>query len=370
MEPPDATEWIRSRALTLGFDACRITDAARPESADRFREALAAGRHAEMHWLARTAEKRADPQLVLPGVRSVVLVAASYADVPTPPEIPSSERTGVVARYARHDDYHEILGERLATLSREIDERFGVGSRSLWYVDTGPVLERDLAQRAGLGFVGKHTGLISRRVGNWFLIGEILTPVELPPDPPEPNRCGSCSRCLSACPTGALPAPFTLDARRCISYLTIELKGSIPVELRPLIGNRVFGCDDCLAACPWNRFAREGALLRPHRRPDLNAPDLVEWLRLTPEGFRTRFAGTPMLRTKRRGLLRNVCVALGNLGDPQVLPELERAAGDPEALIAEHARWAVEQIEARQRPGSGKALSGSPRAGTAGSSPA
>jgi epoxyqueuosine reductase len=240
----------------------------------------------------------------------------------------------------------------------------------LWYVDTGPVLERDLAQRAGLGFVGKHTGLISRRVGNWFLIGEILTPVELPPDPPEPNRCGSCSRCLSACPTGALPAPFTLDARRCISYLTIELKGSIPVELRPLIGNRVFGCDDCLAACPWNRFAREGALLRPHRRPDLNAPDLVEWLRLTPEGFRTRFAGTPMLRTKRRGLLRNVCVALGNLGDPQVLPELERAAGDPEALIAEHARWAVEQIEARQRPGSGKALSGSPRAGTAGSSPA
>lgn len=353
MEPSEAAEWIRSRALALGFDACRITHAGRPGTADRFHQALAAGRHAEMHWLARTADKRTDPQLVLPGVRSVVLVAASYADVPAPSGTLSSERTGVVARYARHNDYHEILGERLAALSREIDERLGAGSRSLWYVDTGPVLERDLAQRAGLGFVGKHTGVISRAVGNWFLIGEILTPVELPSDSPEPNRCGSCSRCLSACPTGALPAPFTLDARRCISYLTIELKGSIPVELRPLIGNRVFGCDDCLAVCPWNRFVREGALLSQHRRPDLNTPDLVEWLRLTPEAFKARFAGTPLLRTKRRGLLRNVCVALGNVGDPQALPELERAAGDPEPLIAEHARWAIEQIEARQRSGVG-----------------
>jgi epoxyqueuosine reductase len=212
-------------------------------------------------------------------------------------------------------------------------------------VDTGPVLERDFAQRAGLGFAGKHTNLISRRLGNWFFLAEILTTLELEPDAPEENHCGKCTRCISACPTQAITAPFTLDARKCISYLTIELKGAIPVELRPLIGNRIFGCDDCLAACPWNRFAQEGKLMKPHGRPDLQTPDLIELLALDDARFKARFAGSPILRAKRRGLLRNVCVALGNIGDPSVLPALEKASTDSEPLIAEHAQWAISRFK-------------------------
>jgi epoxyqueuosine reductase len=220
-------------------------------------------------------------------------------------------------------------------------------TRSLWYVDTGPLLERDLAQRAGLGFVGKHTNLISRRLGNWFFLAEILTTLELPPDAPEKNRCGSCERCITACPTQAITAPFQLDARRCISYLTIELKGSIPLEFRPALGSRIYGCDDCLAACPWNRFATAASMMRRHERADLAMPDLIELLSLDDAGFKRRFAGTPMLRTKRRGLLRNVCVALGNIADASALPSLQRATTDPEPLIVEHARWAIDQIEQR-----------------------
>ncbi len=301
---------------------------------------------AGMEWLARNSSKRLDPQLVLPGVRSVVTLAVSYA-VPDRPRAEDPSR-GVVARYARYRDYHDVLAEPLRELAALLDVLGGPGARSLWYVDTGPILERDLAQRAGLGFVGKHTNLISRRLGNWFFLAEILTTLELEPDAPEGNRCGRCTRCLEACPTGALPAPFTLDARRCISYLTIELKGSIPEALRPLIGNRIYGCDDCLAACPWNRFAQEASLLKAHAREDLAEPDLLELLGLDAAAFKARFAGSPVLRTKRRGLLRNVCVALGNVGGPEALPALERAASDPEPLIAEHAAWAAGQIRQRQ----------------------
>jgi epoxyqueuosine reductase len=209
-------------------------------------------------------------------------------------------------------------------------------------------LERDLAQRAGLGFIGKHTNLISRRLGNWFFLSEIITTLELEHDASEKNRCGSCTRCIAACPTQAITAPFQLDARRCISYLTIELKGSIPMEFRPAIGNRIYGCDDCLEVCPWNKFAHEGQLMKSHERPDLATPDLVELLSLDDAGFKRRFDGTPMLRGKRRGLLRNVCVALGNVGDDSALPALRRAAADSEPLIAEHARWAIERIESRR----------------------
>ncbi|KAB2656632.1 MAG: tRNA epoxyqueuosine(34) reductase QueG, partial [Verrucomicrobia bacterium] len=240
----------------------------------------------------------------------------------------------------------------LVALSAWIDAAAGSGTRSLWYVDTGPILERDLAQRAGLGFVGRHTGLVSPALGNWFLIAEILTTAVLRADSPARNRCGNCTRCLDACPTGALPAPFVLDARRCISYLTIENKGPIPVEMRPMIGNRIFGCDDCLAVCPWNRFARESRLLRAGARPEFAAPELEEWLALDEAGFARQFAGTPMVRTKRRGLLRNVCVALGNVGDARAIPALSRASADPEALVAEHARWAIDAIGKRaQAPG-------------------
>ena len=211
------------------------------------------------------------------------------------------------------------------------------------------MLEKPLARNAGLGWIGKHTNLINRHDGSWFFLGEIYTDIALPADAPQTTEhCGSCTRCIEVCPTAAIIAPFVLDARRCISYLTIELKTAIPVELRPLIGNRIYGCDDCLTACPWNKFAREGSLMKSHARPDLTTPDLVELLQLDDAGFKTKFAGTPMLRTKRRGILRNVCVALGNVGDKTALPALQKAAEDSEPLIAEHARWAVEQIESRQ----------------------
>jgi epoxyqueuosine reductase len=259
----------------------------------------------------------------------------------------SHRPSGIIARYARFADYHEVLGGRLARLAEFVNQLGGPATQSLFYVDTGPVLERDLAQRAGLGFVGKHTNLISRRLGNWIFLAEILTTLALEPDAAEKNHCGNCTRCLAACPTGAITAPFELDARSCISYLTIELKGPIPIDLRPAIGSRIYGCDDCLAVCPWNRFARAGRLMRSHSRPDLGQPDLLDLLRLDAAGFKARFAGTPMLRTKRRGVLRNVCVALGNIGDAGALPDLQRATGDTEPLIAEHARWAMDQIASR-----------------------
>ena len=353
---------IRQRALELGFDDCRFTTAVAPGTADRFQNWLAGGRHGEMTWLERTAPKRVDPQRVLPGARSVICLAASYATGDkwqvtrdTMAAAPVSDsclpspvtRHASIARYARHTDYHTILGEQLKALTEFVNQLGGDGTRSLWYVDTGPLLERDFAQRAGLGFLGKHTNVISRKFGNWILLGEIITTLELEPDAPEKNRCGKCTRCIAACPTNAITAPFQLDARRCISYLTIELKGSIPIELRPAIGNRIFGCDDCLAVCPWNRFAREGKTMSAHARPDLAAPDLIELLQLDEAGFKSRFAGTPILRTKRRGLLRNVCVALGNTGDASALPHLQKAAVDAEPLIAEHARWAMKQIQSR-----------------------
>ncbi|HTA94909.1 MAG TPA: tRNA epoxyqueuosine(34) reductase QueG, partial [Verrucomicrobiae bacterium] len=231
----------------------------------------------------------------------------------------------------------------------EFINQLGDQTRSLWYVDTGPLLERDLAQRAGIGFVGKHTNLISRKLGNWIFLAEILTTLELEPDAPEKNHCGKCSRCISTCPTSAITAPFQLDARKCISYLTIELKGSIPVEFRKAIGNRIYGCDDCLAVCPWNKFAREGKLMKSHARKDLEQPDLIELLSLDENKFKSRFAGSPILRTKRRGFLRNVCVALGNVGDESALPYLEKSTHDSEPLIAEHARWAISEIEARRK---------------------
>jgi epoxyqueuosine reductase len=337
---------VRQRALELGFDDCRFTTAAAPASATQFQKWLAGKQHGEMAWLERNATKRLDPQKVLPGAKSVICLAANYHFTDSRFTIHDS-RSGSVAHYAQFADYHDVLRERLKQLTSFVNRLGGADTGSLWYVDTGPVLERDFARRAGLGFTGKHTNLISRRLGNWIFLAEILTTLELEPDAPERNHCGKCTRCIAACPTNAITAPFELDARKCISYLTIELRGAIPVELRPLIGNRIYGCDDCLAACPWNRFAREGSLMKPHVRKDLAAPDLVELLQLDEAGFKSRFAGTPILRTKRRGLLRNVCVALGNVGDTSALPHLQKAAADPEPLIAEHARWAIGQIELR-----------------------
>jgi epoxyqueuosine reductase len=340
-------EEILRKARELGFDVCRVTSAIPPEHAEAFNRWIGEGHHGEMGYMARNAAKRVDPQKVLPGAQSVMTLAASYYLDQDSAEPQDSNSTGIIARYARFRDYHDVLSERLRSLTRFIDEKAGSDARSLWYVDTGPLLERDLAQRAGLGFIGKHTNLISRRLGNWFFISEIVTTVWLEPDAAEENKCGTCTRCIAACPTSAIVAPFQLDARRCISYLTIELKGPIPEALRPAIGRRIYGCDDCLNVCPWNRFAREGALMKQHGRADLEMPDLVELLSLDDAAFKRRFAGTPMLRTKRRGLLRNVCVALGNVGDESALPALQRASCDPEPLVVEHARWAIQQIESR-----------------------
>ena len=339
---------IRQRALELGFDDCRFTAAAAPASAEQFQSWLAQKNHGEMIYLERNAPKRTDPQKVLPGAKSVIVFAASYQLSDSRFTIHDSH-AGVVARYARFDDYHDVLGGRLKLLAEFMNQTGGAETRSLWYVDTGPILERDFAERAGLGFVGKHTNLISRKLGNWIFLAEIITTLELTPDAPEKNHCGKCSRCISACPTNAITAPFQLDARRCISYLTIELKGLIPVEFRKAIGNRIYGCDDCLAVCPWNRFAREGSLMKKHAREELNSPDLIELLKLDDAGFKSRFAGSPILRTKRRGLLRNVCVALGNVGNESTLPALEKATHDSEPLIVEHAHWAMEQIESRRK---------------------
>jgi epoxyqueuosine reductase len=356
-------EKIRQRALELGFDDCRFTSAETPQSAKQFQKWVAEKNHGEMAWLERNAEKRINPQKILPDAKTVICLAASYEACdkrqvpsdkkpPTPSCHPSPvtrHPPGLVARYARFDDYHDVLAERLKMLAAFIQQMADREVRSLWYVDTGPLLERDFAQRAGIGFVGKHTNLISRKLGNWIFLAEILTTLELQPDAPEKNHCGKCSRCIAACPTNAITAPFQLDARRCISYLTIELKGAIPVEFRRAIGNRIYGCDDCLAACPWNRFAREGNLMKAHARKDLAQPDLVGLLALDEKNFKARFAGSPILRTKRRGFLRNVCVALGNVGDASALPALGKAAQDAEPLIAEHARWAAGEIAARER---------------------
>jgi epoxyqueuosine reductase len=336
-------EQIRQRARELGFDDCRFTRADAPAARNEFRDWIVQKKYGEMAWMERSAEKRTEPQTVLPQARSVICVAASYFPGAPEPET----KSGVVARYARFADYHDILGERLKLLTQWLPEIGGPETRSLWYVDTGPVLERDFAQRAGIGFIGKHTNVISRKFGNWIFLAEILSTLELEPDAPETNHCGKCTRCIAACPTAAITAPFQLDARRCISYLTIELKGPIPEEFRSAIGNRIYGCDDCLAACPWNKFAREGRLMKSHERTDLAQPDLIELLSLDAAGFKARFAGSPILRTKRRGLLRNVCVALGNVGDTAALPALEKASHDSEPLVAEHAQWAIKRINER-----------------------
>jgi epoxyqueuosine reductase len=344
-------EQIRQRALDLGFDDCRFTTAAPPAHAAAFENWLKAGQHGAMGYLERNAFKRIDPEKVLASAKSIIVLAASYF---------TGAENGAIARYARFGDYHGVLAERLKPLTDFVNQLGGSNTRSLWYVDTGPLLERDLAQRAGLGFAGKHTNLISRTLGNWFFLSEIITTLALDADAPEKNRCGSCTRCIDACPTRAITAPFQLDARRCISYLTIELKGAIPEELRPAIGSNIYGCDICLEVCPWNRFAQEGRLMREHRRADLDEPALLDLLALDELAFKAKFRGTPILRTKRRGLLRNVCVALGNIGTTDALSALERAALDPEPLIAENARWAISRIELRLQKPPGAPKSGGP----------
>jgi epoxyqueuosine reductase len=332
-----------SFAREIGFDSCRVAACGSAPHADEFRNWLDEGGHGQMSYMERGEEKRCDPQKVLPDANSIVVLAMNYFQGGTQAgDTPAA--AGKIARYAWGDDYHDLIESKLDKIDEFLRES---GGQQKCYVDTGPVLERDHAAQAGIGWHGKSTMLIDERLGTWFFLAEVLTTLELPPDEPVPDRCGTCERCIKACPTGAITAPHRLDARRCISYLTIELKGSIPLELRRLIGDRIFGCDDCLDACPWNRFAQVSRETAFCARDSTTGVSLRDYLNLDDNEFRTLFRNSPIKRIKRRGFLRNVCVALGNVGDASDLPLLERAAADPEPLIAEHARWAIQQIQSR-----------------------
>ena len=336
-----------SFARAIGFDSCRIAACGSAPHADEFRNWLDEGGHGEMGYMERGEEKRRDPQKVLADARSIVVLAMNYFQG-VPQAGDTLATTGRIARYAWGDDYHNLIESKLDKIDEFLRE---FGGQQKCYVDTGPVLERDHAAEAGTGWHGKSTMLIDERLGTWFFLAEILTTLELPSDRAVPNRCGTCERCIKACPTGAITAPHHLDARRCISYLTIELKGPIPLELRPLIGNRIFGCDDCLDACPWNRFAQVSRETAFSSRHSTTGMSLRDYLDLEDNEFRTLFRNSPIKRIKRRGFLRNVCVALGNVGDASDLPALTRAAADTEQLIADHAKWAIQQIQSRHGMG-------------------
>ena len=340
-----AASAIRARALELGFVAIGFAPAAlAPETRTRLREFLAAGQHGEMRWLADRAEQRGDPRALWPEARSVICLGLSYAPADDPLAVLSQRDRGGISVYARNRDYHDLLKGMLKHLGQFIVSR--CGGEIKVFVDTAPVMEKPLAMQAGVGWQGKHTNLVSRRHGSWLFLGEIYTTLDLPADPPHADRCGSCTRCLQACPTDAFPAPYRLDATRCIAYLTIEHDGPIPPALRPLIGNRIYGCDDCLAVCPWNRFAQATRHARLAARDDLMAPPLAELLALDDAAFRRRFAGSPVKRIGRNRFMRNVLIAAGNSGDGRLLPHIDVLASDPHPVVAEAAAWASARLRA------------------------
>jgi epoxyqueuosine reductase len=339
---------LRARAGELGFD--RVAFARAGECRDRRRLAdwIAEGLHGEMAWMAKDPDRRSDPRRLLPGARTVIALATFYAG----PAEEDAASVGRVSRYARGRDYHRVLGRRLEKLIRWLGQA-QPGSTTVAAVDHRPILEKEWAERAGLGWIGKHTNLITADRGSWLLLAELVTDVDLDEQrEPHPNRCGKCADCIDACPTGAIVGPYRVDARRCISYLTIELRGPIPVELRPLVGEWIFGCDVCQEVCPWNRFAV--AVDDPSFRTDERrwTGDADEFLAMSEADFRRRFAGSPVLRAGRDGFLRNVCVALGNRGDAAALPALRRALADDSELIREHAAWAIERITGGPREAS------------------
>ena len=341
---------IVNEAHRLGFTLAGVTTPEPPPHFRVFENWLAQGRHADMDYLAteRSRVRRADPKQNLPECKSILVLATLYNRPHPSPLAHNRERgwgEGRVAAYALGDDYHLILPPRLTSLVEFIERRVGHPIPNRYYTDTGPILERDLAQRAGLGWIGKNTCLINPRAGSYFLLAEILLGLELEPDPPfVTDHCGTCTRCIDACPTNCILPDRTLDARRCISYLTIENKGDIPADLRPLMQDWVFGCDICQQVCPWNRFAAPEGDASFQPSAGASATDLVATLALTPESFNRQFKRSPIQRAKRRGLLRNAAVALGNIGDDRALPALEKALEDPEPLVGEHARWAIERI--------------------------
>jgi epoxyqueuosine reductase len=334
-------EAIRDRALACGFDAVGFAEARLDaEARAGLSDFIARGYHGDMGWLAATEARRGDPRVLWPEARSVVVLGVNYAPEGDPLTLLDAPDCGVVSVYARGRDYHDTLKRRLKALAHWIEGRWP-GALKL-FVDTAPVMEKPLAERAGLGWQGKHTNLVSREFGSWLFLGEIYLSLELEPDAAEVDHCGSCRRCLDACPTAAFPAPYRLDARRCISYLTIEHKGMIPVELRPLIGNRIYGCDDCLAVCPWNKFAR--TVVDPDFAPrsELTAPRLAVLAELDDAAFRSMFAGTAVKRTGRDRFVRNVLIAIGNAppGDAQLLAAVRHCLDDDSPLVRAAAAWA------------------------------
>jgi len=340
------TELLRAEAGAVGFDLCRIC---RPWDVGHVPARLAAfldrGYHGQMSWLEDRAEWRGAPDRLWPEARSVIVLGESYTPEHDPLAVLEHPEQAAISVYAQNRDYHDTVKKRLKRLARWLISEAGPDTEVKVFVDTAPVPEKPLGQAAGLGWQGKHTNLVSRDLGSWFFIGSIFTTLDLSVDAAETDHCGSCRACLDICPTDAFPAPYQLDARRCISYLTIEHKGPVDEELRARMGNRIYGCDDCLAACPWNKFAREAREVKYHARPDLVSPDLAELARLDDAGFRARFSGSPIKRIGRDRFVRNVLYAIGNSGAARLRPVAQGLCEDADETVRDAARWAVLRLE-------------------------
>ncbi len=339
----DPKDWIRARGIAEGFEVVRVTRASNaPEAAHQLADFLAAGSHGGMDWLARDPMRRADPKTLWPDARSIILLGANYGPSTDPLEANARTDTGAISVYAQGDDYHDVLKKRLKRLGAEFARIFEVEIKV--FVDTAPVMEKPLAQRGGIGWQGKHTNLVSREFGSWLFLASIFTTMELAPDEAESDHCGQCRRCLDACPTNAFPAPYRIDATRCISYLTIEHKGHIAREFREPIGNRIYGCDDCLAVCPWNKFAQVAHEAKFRARAELEAPLLRDLVRLDDPAFRAMFKASPIKRIGRDRFVRNVLIAIGNSGEAGLAPEAERLLADPSPLVRAMAAWALSRL--------------------------
>ncbi len=333
-----------AEARALGFDACAITRPdAIPDAPARLAAFVDAGRHGQMGWMAERMGWRGDPSALWGEAKSIIMLAESYTPEHDPLDLLQHRDRAAISAYALGRDYHDVVKKRLKALGRWLIAR--AGGEIKVFVDTAPVMEKPLAAAAGLGWQGKHTNLLSRDLGNWFFLGAIFTTLDLPPDAPARENCGSCRACLDICPTDAFPAPFQLDARRCISYLTIEHHGPVPLDLRERMGNRIYGCDDCLAVCPWNKFARTAREAKYAARAGMVAPDLAELARLDDAGFRARFSGSPIKRIGRNRFIRNVLYAIGNSGAAQLRAVAQGLSDDPDQVVADAAQWAVARLD-------------------------
>ncbi len=340
---PEARDAIRAFASSCGFDAVKFARAGEADQAsEHLATFLAEGRHGTMDWMARNADRRASPAALWPQAKSVIVLGANYGPATDPREQLARKSNSAISVYAQGDDYHDVLKTKLKQLGGFVAERFGADVKV--FIDTAPVMEKPLAQAAGLGWQGKHTNLVSREFGSWLFIGSVFTTFEIEPDAPEQDHCGECRRCLDACPTNAFTAPYRIDARRCISYLTIEHKGHIPREFRAAMGNRIYGCDDCLAVCPWNKFASVAHEARLHARAELQNPRLADLARLDDASFRAIFKGSPIKRIGRDRFVRNVLIAIGNSGDVSLAEDAERLLADSSPLVRAAAVWALKQL--------------------------